>query len=190
MVHRFSKRCPNCTIHSCKQHLSQLAIQIFNLCFVSHVELQMQWLPRTANQKADYLSRIVDPDDWALGRKYFQILNAHWGPFSIDRLPQTTVVTWLVLTLVFGVPEQNQSMLFHKIGLRTIIACDRRYFLFRVQFQSDVIAMHGARLLFLNGHPLLFGLSLVLASVYSLPLFVQSSIFHLVRIYFSLVEVS
>ena len=70
---------------SSKQHLHQLAIQIFNLCLVSHVELQVQWLPRTANQKADYLSRIVDPDDWAFGRKYFQILNANWGPFSIDR---------------------------------------------------------------------------------------------------------
>ena len=73
-VYRFSKRCPSCTKRSCKQHLPQLAIQIFNLCFVSHVELQVQWLPRTANQKADYLSRIVDPDDWASGRKSFQIL--------------------------------------------------------------------------------------------------------------------
>ena len=51
----------------------------------SHVELQVQWLPRTANQKADYLSRIVDADDWAFGHKYFQILNTTWGPFSIDR---------------------------------------------------------------------------------------------------------
>ena len=140
---------------SSKQHLHQLAIQIFNLCLVSHVELQVQWLPRTANQKADYLSRIVDPDDRAFGRKYFQILNANWGPFSIDRF---AAVTWLVLTLVFGVPEQKQSMLFHKIGLRTIIGCARRFFLFRVQFKSYVIVMHGAPLLFLNGHPLLFGL--------------------------------
>ena len=38
-----------------KQHLHQLAIQIFNLCFVSYVELQAQWLPRTANQNADYI---------------------------------------------------------------------------------------------------------------------------------------
>ena len=71
-------------------------------------------------------------------------------------LPQTTIVTWLVLTLVFGVPEQKQSMLFHKIGLRTIIGCACRVFLLRVQFKSYVIVMHEAPLLFLNGHPLPF----------------------------------
>lgn len=70
---------------SSKSHLEELAVQIFDFCFASHIEIRIEWLPRTENQKADYLSKIVGPDDWALGRKYFQVLDQRWGPHTIDR---------------------------------------------------------------------------------------------------------
>ena len=70
---------------SSKPHLRAIAVQIFDLCLDLHIDLNIDWLPRTENQKADYLSKIVDPDDWALGRKYFAELDKLWGPHTIDR---------------------------------------------------------------------------------------------------------
>ena len=70
---------------SSKPHLQNIAVRIFNICFELHIELHVEWLPRTANQKADYLSRIVDPDDWSLSKQYFQLLDKLWGPHTIDR---------------------------------------------------------------------------------------------------------
>ena len=60
-------------------------MQIFDVCFESHIELRIEWLLRTDNQRVDYLSRITDPDDWAISSKYFQILNQLLGPHTIDR---------------------------------------------------------------------------------------------------------
>ena len=47
---------------------------------------QAQWIPCSENQVADYLSRIVDPDDWMLNPKLFQLISSRWGPFHVDRM--------------------------------------------------------------------------------------------------------
>ena len=60
-------------------------MQIFDVCFESHIELRIEWLLRTDNQRVDYLSRITDIDDWAISSKYFQILDQLLGPHTIDR---------------------------------------------------------------------------------------------------------
>ena len=39
---------------------------------------------RTLNQKADYLSKIIDCDDWGLSIRLFNLLNQLWGPFKTD----------------------------------------------------------------------------------------------------------
>ena len=70
---------------SSKPHLQSIAVEIFSICLSSHVDLRVEWLPRTKNEQADYLSRLVDPDDWALGPTYFSILDQIWGPHTIDR---------------------------------------------------------------------------------------------------------
>lgn len=69
---------------SAKVHLQSLAVQIFDVCFELHIELRIEWLPRTDNHRADYLRRITDPDDRAISSKYFQILDQLWGPHTID----------------------------------------------------------------------------------------------------------
>ncbi|CAG2207949.1 unnamed protein product [Mytilus edulis] len=40
----------------------------------------MVWIPRTENERADYLSRIIDSDDWAISEFVFQIVESLWGP--------------------------------------------------------------------------------------------------------------
>ena len=49
-----------------KPHLQDGAISIFEECFQHGIKLEMAWIPRCENEKADYLSRIVDCDDWQI----------------------------------------------------------------------------------------------------------------------------
>ena len=44
-----------------------------------------QWIPRDENQIADQLSKFVDFDDWQISPGTFLLLNARWGPFTVDR---------------------------------------------------------------------------------------------------------
>ena len=44
----------------------------------------MVWIPRGENERADYLSRIEDPDDWGISDLVFNIVESLWGPHEID----------------------------------------------------------------------------------------------------------
>ena len=44
----------------------------------------MQWIPRTENEKADYISRLIDFDDWQITRDLFLSLEELWGPHTVD----------------------------------------------------------------------------------------------------------
>ena len=46
-----------------KPHLQTVAMNIFELCFRHGIRLDMEWIPRGLNDKADYISRIRDFDD-------------------------------------------------------------------------------------------------------------------------------
>ena len=44
----------------------------------------MDWIPRSLNEYADTISRIVDFDDWSLNPCIFSLLDASWGPHTVD----------------------------------------------------------------------------------------------------------
>ena len=67
-------------------HLQRIAVDIFSFCTSNNVSFQAQWIPRAENQLADYLSRIVDPDDWSLSPRLFHLIVDKWGPFHVDRM--------------------------------------------------------------------------------------------------------
>ncbi|CAH3148554.1 unnamed protein product, partial [Porites evermanni] len=48
------------------------------------IAIDMEWIPRSDNEVADYLSKIVDFDDWGVKDSYFQTVNSIWGPFTVD----------------------------------------------------------------------------------------------------------
>ena len=73
------------TVGSHKPALQQEAVAIFQLSVSSKIRIESEWIPREANQQADFLSRIVDKDDWSLHPDLFQILDAKWGLHTIDR---------------------------------------------------------------------------------------------------------
>ncbi|KAK3099945.1 hypothetical protein FSP39_012245 [Pinctada imbricata] len=69
---------------SMKQDLQQIALRIFNMCLTNNISLYTEWVPRTENEKADQISRIIDHDDWGVSMSIFQYLDALWGPHEID----------------------------------------------------------------------------------------------------------
>ena len=47
--------------------------------------LEPEWIPRKHNEVADYISRIVDYDNWMLNPVVLRELDSVWGPHTIDR---------------------------------------------------------------------------------------------------------
>ena len=47
------------------------------------IRLEVKWIPRTENEKADYVSRLVDFDDWQITHDLFQSLEQLWGPHTL-----------------------------------------------------------------------------------------------------------
>ena len=68
-----------------KPILQQEALTIFATLVKGKTKLGPEWILREVNQLADYLSRLVDYDDWMLNPLVFSQLNALWVPFTIDR---------------------------------------------------------------------------------------------------------
>ena len=63
---------------------SRLAIKIFQFCAERSIRLEVQWIPRTENEKADYISQLVDFDDWQITHDLSQSLEQLWGPHTVD----------------------------------------------------------------------------------------------------------
>jgi hypothetical protein len=45
--------------------------------------IDVEWVPRTTNDEADYISRIIDSGDWGVFTNYLY-LESLWGPNEID----------------------------------------------------------------------------------------------------------
>ena len=67
-----------------RQHLQSIALSIFVACFQQRIRLDMEWIPRSLNDKADYISRIHDFDDRKIHPQIFAWINSMWGPHSVD----------------------------------------------------------------------------------------------------------
>ncbi|XP_065915901.1 uncharacterized protein [Dysidea avara] len=68
-----------------KAALQQEALAIFESSVVARIRLEPEWIPRRENEVADYISRIIDYDDWSLNPLVFKELDRLWGPHTIDR---------------------------------------------------------------------------------------------------------
>ena len=64
--------------------LNKLVVKIFGACLRSKIKLEVQWIPRSENEKADFISRLIDVDDWQLTESFFATLKGVWGPQSVD----------------------------------------------------------------------------------------------------------
>ena len=68
-----------------KPPLQSLALAVFTLAvkYQSEIRLEPEWIPRELNEK-DYLSCIVDYDDWQLNPVVFAELDKVWGTHTVD----------------------------------------------------------------------------------------------------------
>jgi hypothetical protein len=67
-----------------KPHLQDGALSIFEVCMQFSIKLEMVWTPRNDNERADFISRIVDYDDWKLDTSLFVQFDSLWGPHTVD----------------------------------------------------------------------------------------------------------
>ena len=68
-----------------KPDLQTEALAIFSTALGGQIRIEPEWIPRTQNEEADALSRIIDYDDWGVDPLLFARLDSLWGPHSIDR---------------------------------------------------------------------------------------------------------
>ena len=73
------------SVGSPKPHLQAIALDIFQICTTYGIIINFQWIPRCLNDRADILSRFVDKDDWSINPAVFRVIDAKWGPHTIDR---------------------------------------------------------------------------------------------------------
>lgn len=69
---------------SMKGHLQDISCDIYQSCLRHNISLDVEWVPRTQNENADFISRIIDSDDWSVSDYIFSLLNLRWGPHEID----------------------------------------------------------------------------------------------------------
>ncbi|XP_072030100.1 LOW QUALITY PROTEIN: uncharacterized protein [Amphiura filiformis] len=67
------------------EELLQLSLNIFEFCMQHCISLEVQWVPRDQNARADEISREIDFDDWGVSPQFFQFIDNIWGPHTVDR---------------------------------------------------------------------------------------------------------
>ena len=69
---------------SMKRKLQDIAISMLCNFLNNNISIDVEWIPRSKNDQADFISRIVDYDDWGLSDEIFIHLDNLWGPHEID----------------------------------------------------------------------------------------------------------
>jgi hypothetical protein len=70
---------------SAKAHLQSVCLDLFAFCSEHRIELRPKWLPREENERADYLSKVRDVDDFGLSADTFALVSRRFGPFTVDK---------------------------------------------------------------------------------------------------------
>ena len=72
-------------VGSRKPELHEIALRVFSLAIGYQIQLEPEWVPRELNEKADFLSRVIDYDHWYINPEVFTWLDVIWGPHTVDR---------------------------------------------------------------------------------------------------------
>ena len=81
--------CKIIQVGSMRSDLHTIAVQIFQFCANNDIELELQWIPRTEIERADYISRIINIDDWQISADCFRSLEESWA-----------FIQWIVLLII------------------------------------------------------------------------------------------
>ena len=70
---------------STRQHLQNVAIEIFNICVVNNITIFPTWVPRDENEIADIISKSLDTDNWSIDTESFNYITENFGKVTFDR---------------------------------------------------------------------------------------------------------
>ena len=65
---------------SMKRDLRELSLDIFQFCSKNSTSIEIEWICRISNTKADMISNFIDIDDWRISFK----LLYRWGKLDVD----------------------------------------------------------------------------------------------------------
>ena len=108
---------------SMKRDLHQLALSIFKIVIRNSIDLQIDWIPRSFNDHADAISRIIDFDDWGVSLEFFNYIDHIWGPHTVDCFANFNSASLPGSIPVIGTRTQRVWMLFVMTGEGRIIPC-------------------------------------------------------------------
>ena len=77
--------CTVARVGSMRKDLHEIALRVYQLCLEQKkIEFEIDWIPCTELQRADFLSRLIDIDDWQITRQCFNTLQDLWGCHTLD----------------------------------------------------------------------------------------------------------
>ncbi|XP_063446947.1 uncharacterized protein LOC134726472 [Mytilus trossulus] len=100
---------------SMKENLHVIAKSIFSFCIQKGISIDIQWIPRKENEKADYISKMVDFEDWGVTHIFFNFLNDMWGPYSIDRFASVENRKVMRFNSLFWQPDSEAVDAFSQV---------------------------------------------------------------------------
>ena len=92
---------------STKVHLQELVFSIFSNCLKNSISFNISWIPRKENVKADYISNIVDYEDWQTTVEFFNFIDEIWGPHTVDRFASVSNSKLRRFNSLFWYPESE-----------------------------------------------------------------------------------
>jgi hypothetical protein len=69
---------------SMKPELLTMALDVFRICVMETITFNLVWVPRSQNEAADFLSKIVDIDGWSIDNIMFYFLQKTNQKFTLD----------------------------------------------------------------------------------------------------------
>jgi hypothetical protein len=75
-----------------KKDLHNIVIRIYKLCLDHKIELEIEWIPRTEMQKADYISELIDRKHGALTQSIILLIITTQKPKGFSNGTGTQVV--------------------------------------------------------------------------------------------------
>ena len=70
---------------SMNEKFHSLALSILSTCVEKVISIDIQWIPRKGNEKADYISKMFDFEDWGVNFHFCAFMDQMWGPYTVDR---------------------------------------------------------------------------------------------------------
>ena len=69
---------------SMKRDLQELSLDIFQFCSNHSISIEIEWICRDSNTKADMISNFIDIDDWGISFELLYLLQDRWGKLEVD----------------------------------------------------------------------------------------------------------